>query len=164
MGYNHSSFWFVLLPFSKEEGSFFGLHFLKIAIAGNSAGICLNFGGVCMQHNRQLKTVRAFYQLCIPYGTAAKPSFSPYGFHFYTTTVQSFRIQYSKEYTVRYNTALSPTSGGGSSPSGSIPRPSPLVTRARTCYHSLTISNLSLPQCYVNFPVSKSFNTELLLH
>ena len=91
-GTTHQLIWFVLLPFSNQEGSFFGLHFLKIAIAGNSAGIC--FGGVCMQHNRQFKTVRAFYQFCIPYGTSAKPSFSPYGFHFYTTTVRSFWIQY----------------------------------------------------------------------
>ena len=45
-------------------------------------------------------------------------------------------MQYSKEYTVRYNTSLSPTRGGGSSPSGSIPHPSPLITRARTCYRT----------------------------
>ena len=89
----------------------------------------------------------------IPYGTSSKPSFSPYGFHFYTTTVRSFECNTPKEYTVRYNTSLSPTRGGGSSPSGSIPRPSPLVTRARMCYHSLIISNLPLTRCrrHVNF-------------
>ena len=50
------------------------------------------------------------------------------------------------EYTGRYNMSLSPTRGGGFSPSGSIPRPSHLVTGARTCYHSLTISKL-FPRC-----------------
>ena len=89
-GGGHSSVWFVLLPFSNGEGSFFGLHFLKIAIVGNIHCICL-------EHDHPIvhsKNVRAFYQFCIPYGTSAKPSFSPYGFHFYTTTVRSFWIQY----------------------------------------------------------------------
>ena len=99
----------------------------------------------------------------IPYGTSSKPSFSPYGFHFYTTTVRSFECNTPKEYTVRYNTSLSPTRGGGSSPSGSIPRPSPLVTRARMCSHSLTISNLTLPRCHGNFRVSKSFESRTVV-
>ena len=51
---------------------------------------CICFGGACMQYNRQFKTERSFYQFCIPYGTSAKPSFSWYGFHFYTITVRSF--------------------------------------------------------------------------
>ena len=102
-------------------------------------------------------------KFCIPYGTSAKPSFSPYGFHFYTTTVRSFECNTPKEYTVRYNTSLSPTRGGGSSPSGSIPRPSPLVTRARMCSHSLTISNLTLPRCHGNFRVSKSFESHTVV-
>ena len=99
----------------------------------------------------------------IPYGTSSKPLFSPYGFHFYTTTVRSFECNTPKEYTVRYNTSLSPTRGGGSSPSGSIPRPSPLVTRARMCSHSLTISNLTLPRCHGNFRVSKSFESRTVV-
>ena len=74
-----------------------------------------------------------------------------------------FECNTPKEYTVRYNTSLSPTRGGGSSPSGSIPRPSPLVTRARMCSHSLTISNLTLPRCHVNFRVSKSFESRTVV-
>ena len=64
-GTTHQLIWFVLLPFSNEEGSFYSLHFLKIAFAGNIAGIC--FGGAS---KRPLKTVRALF--CIPYGTSAK--------------------------------------------------------------------------------------------
>ena len=35
MGGGHSSVLFILLLFFNGEGSFFGLHFLKIAIVGN---------------------------------------------------------------------------------------------------------------------------------
>ena len=79
-GTTHQLIWLVLLPFSNEEGSFFGLHSLKIAIAGNIAGIY--FGGACFQAFTQdrtgfvLHTVRYF----------CETSFSPYGFHLYTTT------------------------------------------------------------------------------
>ena len=90
MGGEHSSVWFVLLPFSNGEGSFFGLHFLKIAIVWKYT---LHLFGA-WSSNRPLKDRTGSYQFCIPYGTSAKPSFSPYGFHFYTTTVRSFWIQY----------------------------------------------------------------------
>ena len=51
-----------------------------------------NIHCICLEHDHPIvhsKTVRAFYQFCIPYGTSVKPSFSPNGFHFYTTTVRS---------------------------------------------------------------------------
>ena len=79
-GTTHQLIWLVLLPFSNKEGSFFGLHSLKIAIAGNIAGIY--FGGACFQAFTQdrtgfvLHTVRYF----------CETSFTPYGFHLYTTT------------------------------------------------------------------------------
>ena len=123
MGGTHSSVWFVLLPFSNGEGSFLGLHFLKIAIVWKYT---LHLFGA-WSSNRPLKdrtgflpvlhTVRYFCETfiqpvrvsflhnyrtvllnSIPYGTSSKPSFSPYGFHFYTTTVRSraFWMQYSK--------------------------------------------------------------------
>ena len=90
-GTTHQLIWLVLLPFSNKEGSFFGLHSLKIAIAGNIAGIY--FGGACFQAFTQdrtgfvLHTVRYF----------CETSFSPYGFHLYTnisSIPQSFGIQY----------------------------------------------------------------------
>ena len=57
--------------------------------------------------------------------------FSPYGLHFL-------------QHTVRDNIPLSPTRGGGCSPSPSTPRP-PTTACARRSDHSLTISNLPLP-------------------
>ena len=107
-GTTHQLIWLVLLPFSNKEGSFFCLHSLKIAIAGNIAGIY--FGGACFQAFTQdrtgfvLHTVRYFCETSFtpygfhlyttttvlwnstPYGTSSKPWFSPYGFHLYTTT------------------------------------------------------------------------------
>ena len=62
--------------------------------------------------------------------------FSPYGLHFL-------------QHTVRDNIPLSPTRGGGCSPSASTPRP-PTTACARTSDHSLTISNLPPPR-YVNY-------------
>ena len=91
----------------------------------------------------EFNTVRYFFETFIQ---PVRVSF----LHNYRTV---FECNTPKEYTVWYNTSLSPTRGGGSSPSGSIPRPSPLVTRARMCSHSLTISNLTLPRCHVNFRV-----------
>ena len=92
--YNHSSVWFVLLPFSNGEGSFFGLHFLKIAIVGNIHCIC--FGGAFMiiQSSTQdrtgflpvLHTVRYF---CETFIQPVRVSF----LHNYRTV---FWMQYSK--------------------------------------------------------------------
>ena len=161
MGGEHSSVWFVFLPFSNGEGSFFGLHFLKIAIVGNIHCIC--FGGAFMIIQSSTQDRMGFFPILHTVRYFCETFISPYGFHFYTTTVRSFECNTPKEYTVRYNTSLSPTRGGGSSPSGSIPRPSPLVKRACMCSHSLTISNLTLPRCHVNFRVSKSFESRTVV-
>jgi len=261
-GGTHQLIWLVLLPFSNKEGSFFGLHSLKIAIAGNIAGIY--FGGACFQAFTQdrtgfvLHTVRYFCETSftpygfhlyttttvlwnstpygtsskpwfspygfhlyttttvlwnsIPYGTSSKPWFSPYGFHLYTTTVRSFWIYRTVQHftftskgtvralfcipygtsaklhsartgfictqiylvyhsplefnTVRYffKTLIQPvrvsfvhnyrtvqhftftSKGRGFLSLWLDPTPSHLVTGARTCYHSLTISKL-FPRC-----------------
>jgi len=76
--------------------------------------------------------VRFFY-------SQSRMLFSPYGLHFL-------------QHTVRDNIPLSPTRGGGCSPSASTPRP-PTTACARTSDHSLTISNLP--------PLEISFSTSL---
>ena len=87
-GDNSSADLVSFATFFQQGGSFFGLHSLKIAIAGNIAGIY--FGGACFQAFTQdrtgfvLHTVRYF----------CETSFSPYGFHFYTTTVRAFWFEY----------------------------------------------------------------------
>ena len=95
--------------------------------------------------------------------------------YFFETFIQPVRVSFLHNYrTVLLNSILQGVyctvqyctftyKGGGSSPSGSIPRPSPLVTRARMCSHSLTISNLTLPRCHVNFRVSKSFESRTVV-